>query len=87
MHRSEDVQAITEDMANMLRNLLLSLPGRLAVDVSNARSAAEASVIIKEAVHEVMREMSKYQYDPAKYEERVRERLNWNVAESVSDDD
>ena len=87
MHRAEDVQAITEDMANTLRSLLLALPGRLAVDVSNARSAAEASVIIKEAVHAIMREMSKYQYDPAKYEERVRERLNWDVSESVVDDD
>lgn len=87
MHRSEDVRAITEDMANTLRDLLLGLPGRLAVDVTNARSAAEASVIIKEAVHEIMREMSKYQYDPAKYEAYVRERLNWDAAESVIDDD
>lgn len=87
MHRAEDVLAITEEMANELRSLLLALPGRLAVDVTNARSAAEASVIIKEAVHEVMREMSKFQYDPAKYEERVRERLNWDVSESVIDDD
>lgn len=87
MHRAEDVQAVTEDMANTLRSLLLGLPGRLAVDVSNARSAAEASVIIKEAVHAIMREMSKYQYDPVKYDERVRERMNWEVAESVIDDD
>lgn len=77
MHRSEDVQAVTEDMANTLRSLLLGLPGRLAVDVNNARSAAEASVIIRNAVHEVMDEMAKYRYDPEKYEERVRERLNW----------
>ncbi len=87
MHRAEDVMAITEEMANTMRSLLLALPGRLAVDVTNARSAAEASVIIKEAVHAIMREMSKFQYDPAKYEERVRERLNWDAAESVIDDD
>lgn len=87
MHRAEDVAAITEEMANTLRSLLLALPGRLAVDVTNARSAAEASSIIKEAIHEVMREVSKFQYDPAKYEELVRGRLNWDVAESVVDDD
>ena len=87
MHRAEDVMAITEEMANTMRSLLLALPGRLAVDVTNARSAAEASVIIKEAVHAIMREMSKFQYDPAKYEERLRERLNWDAAESVIDDD
>lgn len=87
MHRSEDVQAVTEDMANTLRSLLLALPGRLAVDVTSARSTAEVSVIIKEAIHGVMREMSKYQYDPAKYDERVRERMKWDAAESVVDDD
>ena len=87
MHRSEDVQAITEEMANTLRSLLLGLPGRLAVDVSNARSAAEASVIIKESVHSIMREMSKFQYEPSKYEARVRERLNWEASESVIDDE
>lgn len=87
MHRSEDVQAITEDMANSMRELLLGLPGRLAVDVANARSEAETAVIIKEAVHGIMREMSKYQYDPAKYEARVRDRMNWDAAESVIEDD
>jgi len=87
MHRSEDVQAITEDMANSMRELLLGLPGRLAVDVANARSAAETAVIIKEAVHGIMREMSKYQYDPAKYEARVRDRMNWDATESVIEDD
>lgn len=87
MHRSEDVEAITEDMANTLRSLLLALPGRLAVDVHQADSAAEASVIIRKAVHEVMEEMSRYQYDPEKYEERVRDRLNWESQMGDGDDD
>lgn len=87
MHRSEDVQAITEDMANTLRSLLLALPGRLAVDVHHADSAAEASVIIRKAVHEVMDELSRYQYDPGKYEELVRERMNWESQMGDGDDD
>jgi len=77
MHRSEDVQAITEDMANTLRSLLLALPGRLAVDVFNAASPAEVSVIIRGAVNGIMESMCQYQYDPSKYEERVRDRQNW----------
>lgn len=87
MHRSEDVQAITEDMANELRGLLLALPGRLAVDVTNARSAAEASAIIRTAVYEVMDAMSKYQYDPDAYEARVRERRRWEQQIEGRDDD
>jgi len=87
MHRSEDVEAITADMANTLRSLLLGLPGRLAVDVHNADSAAEASVIIRKAIHEVMEEMSQYQYDPQKYEDRVRERLNWEQQMGSGDDE
>lgn len=87
MHRSEDVQAVTEDMANTLRSLLLGLPGRLAVDVANARSAAEASVIIRDAVHEILDEMSMYRYDPAKYEARVRERRKWEQQAEEQDDE
>ena len=42
---TQDMSAITEEMANTLRSLLLALPGRLAVDVTNARSAAEAPCV------------------------------------------
>lgn len=87
MHRSEDVEAVTEDMANTLRSLLLALPGRLAVDVTNSRNAAEASEIIRNAVHEIMEEMSQYRYDPEKYEARVRERLKWEQQMGEVDDD
>lgn len=87
MHRSEDVQAITEDMANTLRGLLLALPGRLAVDVANARDAAEASVIIRNAVYEVMDEMNQYHYSPEKYEARVRERRRWEQEIKASDNE
>lgn len=87
MHRAEDVEAITGDMANTLRSLLLALPGRLAVDTNNAKTPAEASVVIRNAVYEVMEEMSRYQYDPAKYEERVRERQNWEQQMGAKDDE
>lgn len=87
MHRSEDVAAMTEDMVYTIRSALLALPGRLAVNVVRASTAAEASEIIRSEVHEIMRELSTYKYDPKKYEERVRERKSWEMAGDDGDDD
>ena len=85
MHRSEDVAAMTEDLIYTIRGALLSLPGRLAVDVMDAKSTAEASDIIRNEVYTIMEELAKYQYDPAKYQERVRERMKLEAA--VGDDE
>lgn len=84
MHRSEDVAAMTEDLIYTIRGALLALPGRLAVDVLPAQNAAEASEIIREEVSRVMEELARYQYDPAKYQERVRERMR---LEALAGDD
>ena len=81
MHRSEDVAAMTEDLIYTVRDSLLALPGRLAVDVAGASTAAE---IVKREVYAVMKDLAQYQYDPAKYAERVRERMDW---EGDVDDD
>ncbi len=86
MHRSEDVAALTEDLIFVLRSMLTALPGRLAVDVAAADSAAEAADIIRREVHLIMAEIAKYRYDPAKYEERVRERKKWEAAETENDE-
>ena len=77
MHRSEDVAAITEDFVFTIRGMMLALPGRLAVDVIHAQDPAEAAELIRKEVYAIMDELSNYQYDPQKYEERVRERRNW----------
>jgi len=79
MHRSEDVAAMTEDLIFAIRGMLLALPGRLAVDVATAKEAAEAAEIIRQEVYKVMEEISHYQYDPKKYEERVRDRMRWDT--------
>ena len=81
MHRSEDVANMTEDLIFTIRGALLALPGRLAVDVSAAGTAADAAEVIKREVYKVMTELSRYRYDSAKYEERVRERRSWSAAE------
>ncbi|MEN6437033.1 MAG: hypothetical protein ABFD97_00450 [Syntrophobacter sp.] len=79
MHRSEDVAAMTEDLIFAIRGMLIALPGRLAVDTSTTKTPAEAAEIIRQEVYKVMEELSHYQYDPQKYEERVRERRKWDT--------
>ena len=86
MHRAEDVETLMNDMVYEVRSALMALPGRLAVDVSEAASAAEASTIIAREVHKVMKELSQYDYDPAKYEERVRERMKWELEREENGD-
>jgi hypothetical protein len=81
MHRSEDVAAMTEDLIYAIRGMLVALPGRLAVDAAGAETPAEASETIRQEVYKVMDELSRYRYDPAKYEERVRERKKWSASE------
>lgn len=78
MHRSDDVAAMTEDLVYTIRGSLLALPGRLAVDLAEMSDPAEISDHIRDEVYKVMAELSRYKYDPAKYEEKVRERLKFD---------
>lgn len=87
MHRSEDVEVLTNDMIYSIRNALNALPGRVAVDAAGADTPAEVSDIIRKEVHKIMRELASYEYDPNKYEERVRERMEWTLAEKDNADD
>lgn len=85
MHRSDDVAAFTEDLIYTIRASLLALPGRLSVDVASVDTPAEASEIVRREVYKIMRELANYKYDPLKYEERVRQRMEWS--ERDGDDD
>lgn len=87
MHRSEDVAAMTEDLIYTVRGSLMALPGRLAVDVVSAQTAAEAAGIMRAEIFKVMQELSQYRYDPQKYEERVRDRMKWESGSEVDSDD
>jgi phage terminase Nu1 subunit (DNA packaging protein) len=87
MHRAEDVSDMTEDLVYAIRGMLLALPGRLAVDACKAASPAEASELIRAEVYKVMDELSRYEYDPKKYEERVRERHKWSKEEGGDRDE
>ena len=85
MHRSEDVLAITEDLVFAIRNMLVALPGRLAVEVSHAEDAAQAAIIIRTEVNKVMEELANYEYDPKRYEELVRKRQSWEALDDEED--
>ena len=85
MHRSEDVQVFTQELIDTVKNALLSLPGRLAVEVSLCDTAEECSALIKEAIRDVLGELSEYDYDPEKYEALVRERQS--LDERAEEDD
>ena len=87
MHRSEDVAAMTEDLVYAVRGALLALPGRCSVDVVAAKDAAEAAEIIRREVYAIMNELSNYRYDAAKYEERVRARLNMDALKDDNEED
>lgn len=77
MHRSEDVEAATNQLVYTIRSMMLALPGRLAVDTAAAKTAAETSNIIEAEVFNMLEELETFEYDPAIYAEMVREREGW----------
>ena len=86
MHRSEDVEAVMTDLVYSIRSMLVALPGRLAVDVSSAATAAEASDIIRAEVYKILEELAGYKYDPEVYARRVRDREGWSELSDDADD-
>jgi len=87
MHCAEDVAAMTDDMIYTIEEAVQDLPGRLGADVAAAGTASEAAEIIRKEVHSVMLKLSKYRFNPQKYEERVRERQNWEPRERGDSED
>lgn len=88
MHRSEDVEAMTNDLVYSIRSMLLALPGRLAMDIVEASNANEASAMIRKECHAILNELSKYTYDPNEYQRRVRDRAGWNkIMEDEADEE
>ena len=79
MHRSEDVEAMTNDLVYTVRSSIMALPGRLAMDVMQAGSAAEASEIIRAECYKILQELADYEYDPEAYQRRVRDREGWGI--------
>lgn len=87
MHRSEDVETLTNDLIYTIRSMLLALPSRVAVDVYDAESPAEAADVIKKEVYLILNELSNHKYDPDKYAELVRDREGWDEYMDFDDED
>lgn len=89
MHRSEDVEAVTNDLVYTVRSMIMALPGRLAMDVVQVASANEASALIRAECYKILNELANYNYDPAVYQRRVRDREGWSdvivAADEVDD--
>jgi excisionase family DNA binding protein len=78
MHRSKDVEAMTTDLILVIRSKLLHLPELLASEVASINTAAEVSDRIREAVIDILEDLSDYKYDPKEYEKRAKEQQGWN---------
>lgn len=80
MHKAEDVEDIMTDHVLQLRAILMSLPGKLAVDCAASDNAAEVAEIIKREVYRLLKGLSEYEYDAEAYKRRVKEREGWGEA-------
>lgn len=87
MHRSEDVEAMTNDLVYTVRSMIMALPGRLAMDVVQLTNANEASALIRSECYKILNELAGYKYDPEAYQRRVRDREGWSATlEDEADD-
>lgn len=73
LHSAEDVEAVMTDIVINMRNTLLGLPGKLAVDLMGL-TAAEISERIRQEVNNVLSDFANYKYEPAVYAQLVRDR-------------
>ena len=87
MHRSEDVEAVMNDLVYTIRGMITALPGRLAIDVIRATNANEASAIIRSECYKILNELATYKYDPEVYHKRVMEREGWEVPADDENDE
>ena len=87
LHRAEDVEAIVTDHVLFLRSMLMALPGKLAVDCANCKTAAEAAARIQREIHFVLDNLTEYRYDPDEYKKRVRDRRGWDDDHGERDDE
>ena len=87
MHRSEDVEAMTNDLVYTCRSMIMALPGRLAMDVVRAGTAAEASALIRSECYKILEALAEYKYDSEAYQRRVRDREGWGDSLADENDD
>ncbi len=87
MHRSEDVEAMTNDLVFNVRSMMLALPGRLAIDLAAISEPTEISNRVKREVDAILIDLSNYRYNPDVYRNRVRDRQGKDLEENIEDSD
>ncbi len=87
MHAAEDVEEMTMDLVLTIRSYLLSLPGKLAVELTTIKEETRIAEIIKKEVHNILRDLAHYEYNPEEYQKRVRERQGWIEKQEKEEDD
>lgn len=87
LHRSDDVEAMTNNLALNVRSAVLALPGRLAMDLAPMTSANEISARIKAECDAVLNDLSRYKYDRGEYMKRSRARIGWESDLSSDDEE
>lgn len=85
MHRSEDVQSMTEDLIYAVRGAITAMPGKLAMNVASEDDPNICSQIIQDEVALVLGNLSDYEYSKEKYRKRMRERAG-NVDQTEEND-
>ena len=76
MHRSEDVQAMTDQLIYAVRGAFTALPGRCGKEVAETDSVRECIIILQREVNAAMTELKNFRYDPDAYKRLVRDRKN-----------
>lgn len=74
MYRAEDVEAWCTDLVYGFKGSIMALPPRVAVDVAAEDNPAMCGEIIKKEVRLLLMELSRYEFDPEFYRERIAER-------------
>lgn len=87
LHRSDDVEAMTNNLALNVRSAILALPGRLAMDLAPMTTASEISARIKQECDAVLNDLSQYKYDRGEYMKRSRARIGWESDLSGDDEE
>ena len=85
LHRSEDVQAMTEDLIYTIRGAITALPGKLAMNVAAEDDPNVCSNIIKQEVILVLEGLSEYEYSKERYLARMKEREGREAEEEDED--
>lgn len=84
LHRSEDIEKLTNELVYAVRSMLLAMPGRVAMDLAAINTAPEVSNYMAKHVAGLLDELATHEYNPDAYRQLVRERAGW---ESDHDDD